>query len=153
MAVALFASGCFWKPELAYRKLDGVTDTAVGYSGGHTANPSYEQVCEGGTGHAETVRVEYDPAKISYEQLLDVFWSRHDPTQVNRQGPDVGSQYRSAIFTLDEEQRAAAEASKAALQASGRYTKPVATEIAAAGDFWTAEAYHQQYLEKRSIFA
>ncbi len=153
MAVALFASGCFWKPELAYRKLDGVTDTAVGYSGGHTANPSYEQVCEGGTGHAETVRVEYDPAKISYEQLLDVFWSLHDPTQVNRQGPDVGSQYRSAIFTLDEEQRAAAEASKAALQASGRYTKPVATEIAAAGDFWTAEAYHQQYLEKRSIFA
>lgn len=153
MAVALFASGCFWKPELAYRKLDGVTDTAVGYSGGHTANPSYEQVCEGGTGHAETVRVEYDPAKISYEQLLDVFWSLHDPTQVNRQGPDVGSQYRSAIFTLDEEQLAAAEASKAALQASGRYTKPVATEIAAAGDFWTAEAYHQQYLEKRSIFA
>ncbi|MEX0921951.1 MAG: peptide-methionine (S)-S-oxide reductase MsrA [Rhodovibrionaceae bacterium] len=153
MAVALFASGCFWKPELAFRKLDGVSDTAVGYSGGHLANPSYQQVCNGDTGHTETVRVEFDPAKIFYEQLLEVFWSLHDPTQVNRQGPDVGSQYRSAIFTLDTAQQDAAEAAKAALEASGRYRKPVATEIVPAGDFWRAEDYHQQYLEKRSIFA
>lgn len=153
MAVALFAAGCFWKPELAFRKLDGVTDTAVGYSGGKTANPSYEQVCNGDTGHAETVQVEFDPSVISYEQLLDVFWSLHDPTQVNRQGPDVGSQYRSAIFTQDSAQQEAAEASKAALEASGRARGPVATEIAPARDFWRAEDYHQQYLEKRSIFA
>lgn len=153
MAVALFAAGCFWKPELEFRKLDGVIDTAVGYSGGHTANPSYEQVCAGDTGHAETVRVEYDPAQISYEELLEVFWSLHDPTQINCQGPDVGTQYRSAIFTLDETQKEAAEKSKAALEASGRHRRPIATEIAPAGDFWRAEDYHQQYLEKRSIFA
>jgi peptide-methionine (S)-S-oxide reductase len=153
MAVALFAAGCFWKPEMQFRKLEGVTDTAVGYSGGQTANPTYEQVCSGATGHAETVRVEFDPETISYERLLEVFWALHDPTQINCQGPDVGTQYRSAIFTLDEAQQAAAEKSKAEQETSGRHGKPLATEIEPAGDFWRAEDYHQQYLEKRSIFA
>ena len=153
MAVALFAAGCFWKPEHKFRQVPGVTDTAVGYSGGQTANPTYEQVCSGETGHAETVRVEFDPAQVGYEQLLEVFWSLHDPTQINCQGPDVGTQYRSAIFTLDPEQQAAAEKSKAEQEASGRHRRPVATEILPAGDFWPAEDYHQQYIEKRSIFA
>jgi peptide-methionine (S)-S-oxide reductase len=149
MAKATFAAGCFWGVEETFRKLPGVTATAVGYMGGQLANPTYEDVCTDATGHAEVVHVEYDPAKITYEQLLDVFWNNHDPTQLNRQGPDVGKQYRSAVFYHTPEQKAAAEASKAALQASGRFRRPVVTEITAAEPFWRAEDYHQRYLQKR----
>jgi peptide-methionine (S)-S-oxide reductase len=148
MAIATFGAGCFWGVETAFRGLAGVTATAVGYAGGQTVNPSYEEVCTGSTGHAEVVRVDYDPARISYETLLEAFWACHDATQVNRQGPDVGTQYRSLILAQDEEQARAAEASKAALTAAG---VAVATAIEAAGDFWLAEDYHQQYLEKRGI--
>lgn len=146
---ATFAAGCFWGVEAAFRKLPGVVDTAVGYMGGHVENPTYRQVCTDATGHAEVVHVEYDPQRISYEQLLDTFWDVHDPTQVNRQGPDYGSQYRSAVFYHTPGQQAAAEKSKAALEESGRLSRPVATEITPAGTFWRAEEYHQQYLEKR----
>lgn len=146
---ATFGAGCFWGVELAFRNTEGVVSTAVGYAGGSVANPSYEQVCTGRTGHAEVVRVEYDPAVISYDALLEVFWREHDPTQVNRQGPDVGSQYRSVIFTYDDAQAAAARASKDRLAASGRHRRPIATAIEPAGDVWPAEDYHQQYLEKR----
>ena len=127
----------------------GVVDTKVGYTGGHTNEPTYEQVCAKTTGHAEAVEVQFDPAKISYEQLLQVFWSCHDPTQLNRQGPDIGDQYRSAIFYHDEAQRVTAEASRHALEASGRFGRPIVTELAPAGPFWGAEEYHQRYLEKR----
>lgn len=147
--IATFAAGCFWGVEETLRRLDGVVDTAVGYSGGHTENPTYRDVCGHGTGHAEVVRVEYDPGRVSYDQLLDVFWSAHDPTQVDRQGPDVGSQYRSAIFFHTPEQEAAARASKQRLDASGRLRRPIATEITAATEFWRAEEYHQRYLEKK----
>lgn len=149
MAKATFAAGCFWGVEETFRKLPGVTATAVGYMGGQMANPTYEDVCTDATGHAEVVEVEYDPTKISYEQLLDVFWKSHDPTQLNRQGPDVGMQYRSAVFYDNPEQKAAAEAAKSALQESGRFRRPVVTEITAAGPFWRAEEYHQKYLQKR----
>ncbi len=148
MAIATFGAGCFWGVEMAFRGLAGVTATAVGYAGGKTANPSYPEVCTGTTGHAEVVRVDYDPARISYETLLEAFWACHDATQVNRQGPDVGTQYRSLILPHDDEQARAGEASKAALVAQGA---PIATVIEAAGDFWLAEDYHQQYLEKRGI--
>ncbi len=148
---ALFAAGCFWGVEAAFRQVKGVRETAVGYSGGHTDKPHYKQVCSGTTGHAETVEVIYDPAEVSYERLLEVFWQNHDPTQVNRQGPDVGTQYRSAIFTLTPEQEQAARASKAAEEASGRHRRPIATEITPGGPFWRAEDYHQQYLEKRGL--
>ncbi len=151
MATATFAAGCFWGVEARFRELPGVTATAVGYTGGHAQNPSYQQVCTDKTGHAEAVRVEYDPQRLSYEQLLQVFWDCHDPTQRNRQGPDVGSQYRSAIFYHDESQAAAAERSRQALAASGRYRRPIATEIVSAGEFYRAEEYHQQYLEKRGL--
>ena len=150
-AKAMFGAGCFWGVEAAFRKIPGVLATAVGYSGGHVANPTYRQVCSDSTGHAEVVEVEYDPARVSYEQLLAVFWESHDPTQLNRQGPDIGSQYRSVIFYYDEAQKAAAEASKAALEASGRYRRPIVTAIEPAGTFWRAEEYHQQYLEKRGL--
>ncbi|MQX36501.1 peptide-methionine (S)-S-oxide reductase MsrA [Roseospira navarrensis] len=150
---ATFGAGCFWGVELAFRNTDGVISTAVGYAGGHVATPTYQQVCTDTTGHAEVVRVEYDPAVVSYEALLVVFWESHDPTQMNRQGPDVGSQYRSVIFTHDASQTAAAEASRATLAASGRYRRPIATVIEPAGDFWPAEEYHQQYLEKRGYRA
>jgi peptide-methionine (S)-S-oxide reductase len=130
---AIFGAGCFWGVEAAFRQLPGVVSTAVGYSGGHTDNPDYKQVCSGTTGHAEVVEVEYDPERVSYDRLLDTFWDEHDPTQVNRQGPDVGEQYRSAIFYLTPEQREAAERSKAERQASGRYRRPIATEITPAG--------------------
>lgn len=149
MAIATFAAGCFWGVEAAFRKLDGVTATQVGYTGGHTANPSYDAVCTGRTGHAEAVQVTYDPERIGYGDLLRTFWDVHDPTQVNRQGPDVGTQYRSAIFVHDAAQRRLAEESRAAEAASGRYRRPIATEIVDADTFWPAEAYHQQYFEKR----
>jgi len=146
---ATFGAGCFWGIEAGFRNIQGVVDAAVGYSGGHKENPTYEDVCTDETGHAEVVQVTFDPSKLSYEKLLDAFWQMHDPTQVNRQGPDFGSQYRSAIFVYSPEQKAAAEKSKAALQASGRFRKPIATEITAAGPFYRAEEYHQRYLEKR----
>ena len=153
MDKAIFAAGCFWGVEAAFRKVQGVTSTEVGYSGGSFENPSYEDVCSGTTGHAEVVRVDYDPARVSYDALLDVFWESHDPSTLNRQGPDVGTQYRSAIFFLTPEQQAAAEASKAALATSGRYAQPIVTEITAASTFYRAEDYHQQYFEKRGVAA
>ena len=146
---ATFGAGCFWGVEAAFRRLDGVRATRVGYAGGSTERPSYEQVCAHRTGHAEVVEVTYDPAVIPYEQLLAVFWAEHDPTQFNRQGPDIGDQYRSVIFVEDEEQRAAAEASRERVQA--RLSKPVATVIEDAPTFWEAEDYHQQFLEKRGL--
>ena len=148
---ATFAAGCFWGVEAAFRQIPGVLATAVGYIGGQTNNPTYEDVCTDETGHAEAVEVEYDPARVSYDQLLDVFWQEHDPTQLNRQGPDVGSQYRSAIFFHSPGQQAAALASKEALEKSGRYRRPVVTEILPAVEFYKAEDYHQQYLEKRGL--
>jgi peptide-methionine (S)-S-oxide reductase len=148
---ALFGAGCFWGVETAFRQVPGVVETAVGYSGGTLANPTYEDVCYRNTGHAEVVLVEFDPARITYDQLLDVFWQSHNPTQLNRQGPDVGTQYRSAIFVFDEEQEAAARAAKARLEAAGRFTRPIVTEITPASSFWRAEEYHQRYLEKRGV--
>jgi peptide-methionine (S)-S-oxide reductase len=149
MATATFAAGCFWGVEATFRQTPGVTGTRVGYTGGETRQPSYEQVCTGRTGHAEAVEVSYDPGRISYDQLLEVFWQAHDPTQKNRQGPDVGTQYRSAIFAHDETQRQAAEASRDAWQS--RFRAAIATEIQPAATFWPAEDYHQQYLEKRGL--
>ena len=151
MAVATFAAGCFWGIEAAFRRIDGVTSTAVGYTGGHTSDPSYKEVCSDTTGHAEAVQIEFDPARVSYQQLLDVFWNIHDPTQVNRQGPDVGSQYRSAVFFHDTEQEAAARDSKARLEGEKRFNAPIATEIAPAQTFHMAEDYHQQYFEKQGF--
>lgn len=148
---ASFAAGCFWHVEHAFRSLAGVVSTAVGYEGGRTEHPSYEEVCTDTTGHAETVEVAYDPDKISYEELLAVFWSSHDPTTLNRQGPDRGSQYRSVIFFHDPKQEQAARASQESLEKSGRLTKPIVTEIVPAGEFWLAEDYHQQYFEKKGI--
>ena len=149
MKKAVFAAGCFWGIEATFRHVEGVTDTRVGYTGGHQPNPKYEQVCSDQTGHAEAVEVTYDPTRVSYEELLEVFWRCHDPTTPNRQGPDVGSQYRSAIFYLDNSQRQAAEDAKNKLQDSGRYAQPIVTEIAPAGAFYLAEEYHHRYLEKR----
>ena len=146
---ATFGAGCFWGVEAALRKLPGVIDTTVGYSGGTTERPTYEAVCTDRTGHAEVVRVEFDPERVSYDRLLDLFFSLHDPTQVNRQGPDVGRQYRSVIFTHSAEQMAAAHAAKHRIEATRRSSKPVATIIEPAGPFWPAEEYHQRYLEKR----
>jgi len=148
---AAFAAGCFWGVEAAFRQVLGVIRTAVGYSGGKTKNPSYEDVCTDRTGHAEVVEVEFDPARVSYENLLDVFWENHDPTTLNRQGPDVGTQYRSAIFFHTPQQESAARASKAKLEAAGRYKRPIVTEIVPAAEFYRAEEYHQQYLEKRGL--
>ena len=148
METATFAAGCFWGVEEAFRRVEGVVSTAAGYSGGTQENPTYADVCSGGTGHAEAVEVVFDPSKVPYEQLLDVFWSVHDPTQLNRQGPDVGSQYRSAIFHHGPEQEAAARVSKETLAASGRFTRPVVTEITPASIFYRAEEYHQQYIAK-----
>jgi peptide-methionine (S)-S-oxide reductase len=144
---ATFGAGCFWGVEAAFRQLDGVTRTRVGYSGGQTDNPTYEDVCSHTTGHAEVVEVTYDPEQVSYEQLLDVFWHKHDPTQLNRQGWDIGDQYRSVVFTHDEEQRQAALESKAREQAN--WSAPIVTEVEPAQTFYEAEDYHQQYLEKR----
>lgn len=151
MATATFAAGCFWGVEATFRQIDGVLSTSVGYTGGTTDGATYEQVCSGSTGHAEAVEVEYDPERVSYEDLLTVFWENHDPTTLNRQGPDVGTQYRSAIFYHSPEQRRAAEESKQRLEQSGRYNSPIVTEIVEAGAYHRAEEYHQQYLEKRGL--
>lgn len=149
MAKASFAAGCFWGIEQAFRNLPGVINTAVGYMGGTTADPTYRQVCSGDTGHAETVQVEYDPAKISYEALLKAFWEMHNPTTLNRQGPDHGTQYRSVIFYHTPEQQKAAVQSKQELERSKRYRHPVVTEIIPAPAFHRAEEYHQCYLQKQ----
>lgn len=149
MEKATFGAGCFWGVEAAFRQLRGVVSTAVGYSGGNFPSPTYKDVCSGKTGHAEVVQVEYDPAQVSYDDLLKVFWENHDPTTLNRQGPDVGAQYRSAIFFHTREQEAAAKASKEKMQAG--YKNKIVTEIRAASEFYRAEDYHQQYLEKRGL--
>ncbi len=149
MDKATFAAGCFWGVEVAFRRVPGVTITRVGYTGGDILNPSYEMVCTGQTGHAEAVEVTFDPARVGYDDLLEVFWAVHDPTQRDRQGPDVGSQYRSAIFTHDSEQAAAARASMARLAAANPESAEIVTEIAPADIFYLAEDYHQQYMEKR----
>jgi peptide-methionine (S)-S-oxide reductase len=146
---ATFGAGCFWGVEIAFRNVPGVTDTAVGYEGGTLPNPTYEDVCSHTTGHAEVVQVDFDPEEVSYDELLDVFWDVHDPTQVNRQGPDVGSNYRSVIFFHSPEQRERALESKARVQT--RFDRSIATEITPASDFWPAEEYHQQYLVKRGL--
>jgi len=149
MAKATFGAGCFWGVEEEFRKIPGVRDTAVGYSGGSLADPSYEDVCTDRTGHAEVVEVDYDPQRVSYETLLDAFWNGHNPPQLNRQGPDVGTQYRSVIFFHSPEQEAAARASKERLEKSGRFPRPIVTQIVPAKPFWRAEEYHQRYFEKR----
>lgn len=151
MAKATFAAGCFWGVEAAFRQVQGVTATAVGYEGGHTANPTYDDVCTDRTGHAEVVEVDYDPDVVSYEELLKVFWANHDPTTLNRQGPDFGTQYRSAIFYHTPEQQAEALASRDRLAAEGKFARPIVTQIVPAATFYRAEEYHQQYLEKRGL--
>ncbi len=147
----IFAAGCFWKVEEAFRHEKGVLKTTAGYTGGSMSNPTYEQICSDITGHAEAVEVEYDPSQISYDKLLEIFWNIHDPTQLNRQGPDIGAQYRSAIFFLTPEQERLAWESKEALGKSGKYKKPITTEITAAGAFYPAEEYHQQYLDDKIL--
>jgi peptide-methionine (S)-S-oxide reductase len=151
MANATFAAGCFWGVEATFRQLPGVISTRVGYTGGNSASPTYKEVCTDRTGHAEAVEIEYDPAKLSYDKLLEVFWENHDPTQLNRQGPDWGTQYRSAIFFHTREQEAAAKASKKQLEKSRRFSKPIVTQIVPAVTFFEAEDYHQQYLEKKGL--
>jgi len=151
MQTAIFAAGCFWGVEATFRATEGVIETAVGYTGGTVAEPTYEMVCTGRSGHAEAVRVVFDPSRVSYAVLLDVFWGCHDPTTPNRQGPDVGTQYRSAIFTDGAAQRQQALASLARIEESGILGRPIVTEVTAAGPFFPAEDYHQQYLEKRGL--
>jgi peptide-methionine (S)-S-oxide reductase len=151
MEKATFGAGCFWGVEAAFRQIKGVKATAVGYMGGKLKDPTYQDVCTDRTGHAEVVEVEFDPSEVSYEDLLRVFWDNHDPTTLNRQGPDTGTQYRSVIFYHTPEQETAAKASKEALAKSGRYKRPIVTEIVPAPEFWRAEEYHQQYLEKRGL--
>ena len=148
---AIFGAGCFWGIEAAFRQVPGVREALVGYSGGHTTHPTYREVCSGQTGHAEVVEVEYDPEEVSYDALLDVFWQIHNPTTLNRQGPDIGTQYRSAIFTLDDRQAAAATESKAKVAASGQFPRPIVTEITEASPFYRAEEYHQRYFEKHGV--
>jgi peptide-methionine (S)-S-oxide reductase len=151
MEIATFAAGCFWGVEAAFREVDGVESARVGYTGGAFDNPTYRDVCGGRTGHAESVEVIYDPARVSYNSLLDVFWEVHDPTTLNRQGPDIGSQYRSAIFFHNPQQEAAARESKERRQKSGKHRRDIVTEITPASRFWEAEDYHQRYLEKRGL--
>jgi peptide-methionine (S)-S-oxide reductase len=151
MAKAYFAAGCFWGVESAFRRVKGVQSTAVGYMGGRTEHPTYQEVCSDRTGHAETVEVDYDPQQVSYEKLLELFWNSHDPTQVNRQGPDVGTQYRSAIVTTSNEQADTAKTAKDKLVREGRFRRPIATQVQPAPAFWKAEDYHQQYFEKRGV--
>jgi len=141
--------GCFWGPEETFRKVDGVISTSVGFMGGSLENPTYEEVCTGRTGHAEVVHVEFDPSRIAYQDLLEIFWAHHDPTTRNRQGPDIGTQYRSALFYHSPEQEAAARASKEKLERSGRHRREIVTEIVPAGSYYPADEYHQRYLEKR----
>jgi peptide-methionine (S)-S-oxide reductase len=148
---ATFGAGCFWGVEAAFRQMRGVVATAVGYEGGTLDKPTYQDVCSHTTGHAEVVEVDYDPSRIGYDDLLAVFWENHDPTQLNRQGPDVGDQYRSVVFYHSPEQQAAALASKAQLEQSGKYRRPIVTLIEPATAFYRAEEYHQQYLEKRGL--
>ncbi len=151
MAIATFGAGCFWGVEGRFRQVAGVTDTAVGYCGGTTENPTYKLVCTGRTGHAEAVQVTYDPAQVSYEKLLEVFFAKHDPTQVNRQGPDFGTQYRSVIFYHTPAQEAAAKAYIAKLTEAKTYSRPIATQLVPAAPFYRAEEYHQRYLEKNGL--
>src|SRR5580704_11162324 len=151
MDKATFGAGCFWGVEAAFRQVKGVVSTAVGYSGGHFPDPTYKDVCSGKTGHAEVVQVEYEPSQVSYDDLLKVFWDNHDPTTLNRQGPDVGAQYRSAIFFHNPQQEAAARASKEVLIKEGAFKKPIVTEITPASEFYRAEEYHQRYFEKQGI--
>src|SRR5579885_3629417 len=151
MEKATFGAGCFWGVEAAFRQVKGVLSTAVGYMGGSLRDPSYQDVCTDRTGHAEVVQVEFDPAQVSYDDLLRVFWENHDPTTLNRQGPDVGTQYRSVIFYHTPQQKDVAEASKEALTASGKLRRPIVTQVVPATEFWRAEEYHQQYLEKRGL--
>jgi peptide-methionine (S)-S-oxide reductase len=151
MAIATFAEGCFWGVEANFRKVLGVNSVDSGYTGGHFPNPTYQDVCSGRTGHAEAVEIDFDPEKVRYEDLLEVFWASHDPTTPNRQGPDVGTQYRSAIFYHDAAQEAAARASKERQEKSGRFRRPIVTEIVAAGPFYKAEEYHQRYFEKHGM--
>jgi peptide-methionine (S)-S-oxide reductase len=146
---ATFGMGCFWGPEESFRKVDGVTSTSVGFMGGSLENPTYEEVCTGRTGHAEVVAVEFDPSRIAYEEILEIFWACHDPTTRNRQGPDIGTQYRSVLFFHSPEQEAAARASKEKLERSGRYRSEIVTEIVPASSYYPADEYHQRYLEKR----
>jgi peptide-methionine (S)-S-oxide reductase len=146
---AIFAAGCFWGVERDFGKVKGVISTRVGYTGGEFKEPTYEDVCSHGTGHAEAIEITFDPSEVSYDRLLEVFWSIHDPTTLNRQGPDIGTQYRSAIFYLDQEQKEKAMESKAKLEASNQYKRPIVTQIVPASDFWQAEEYHQNYIEKR----
>ncbi len=153
MATATFAAGCFWGVQQRFDELPGVTETEVGYTGGTTANPTYKQVCSNRTGHAESVRVEYDPERITYEELLAEFFAMHDPTQLNRQGPDRGSQYRSAVFVHDEGQERAARSAIAGLEAQHRHRKPVVTEVSPAGEWWPAEDYHQKYYQKHRVWS
>ena len=148
MATATLAAGCFWGVEEAFRTTPGVTETAVGYMGGNLENPTYQAVCTDRTGHAEVVQVQFDPAQVTYERLLEIFWEIHDPTTLNRQGPDRGTQYRSAVFYHDSAQQKAAHALKAQLDASGRFRRPIVTEITPASTFWRAEEYHQKYVQK-----
>jgi peptide-methionine (S)-S-oxide reductase len=151
MAKATFAEGCFWGVEDTFRQVKGVSDVTVGYTGGHTKNPTYKEVCTDRTGHAEAVDVEFDPKQVSYRELLAVFFQSHDPTQMNRQGPDYGSQYRSAIFFHDADQEAQAKDAKETLEKSGVFKKPIVTQIVPAQDFWRAEEYHQRYFEKNGL--
>ncbi|MFW9950151.1 MAG: peptide-methionine (S)-S-oxide reductase MsrA [Candidatus Thorarchaeota archaeon] len=155
MKEAIFGAGCFWGVESKFRTVKGVIDTEVGYSGGNTMNPTYKDVCTDKTGHAEVVRVTYDPNIVSYDELLEFFWDIHNPTTLNRQGWDIGTQYRSAVFYVDEEQRLAAIKKKEELNKMDKYKKPIVTEITPAGEFYRAEEYHQQYHEKnkRSLFS
>ena len=151
MEIATFGAGCFWGVESAFRILPGVLDVKVGYEGGTTVDPTYKEVCTDRTGHAEVAQVAFDPAVVSYDRLLDAFWNMHDPTTLNRQGPDVGTQYRSVIFFHSPEQQAAATASLQRLAASGRFKRPIATQIVPAQTFYPAEEYHQRYFEKQGI--
>jgi peptide-methionine (S)-S-oxide reductase len=148
---ATFGAGCFWHVEDLFRKTKGVTSTQVGYTGGNLTNPTYEEVCTDKTGHAEAVEVEYDPNEISYDELLDIFWNNHDPTSLNRQGPDVGIQYRSSIFVHDESQKQTAQKSKEKLDSSGKFSKSIVTEIVPSPEFYKAEEYHQKYFQKHGL--